>query len=263
MKVYLDLVFILNFLFDFILLIVVGTILRRNASMKRMLFASSVGALSVFTLFLSISSFTLFVIKVVISIVMVLISFGFKTVKYTLRNLFYLYSSSLILGGFLYFLNVTFSYQQKGLVFYHDGLSINFMVLVIFSPIILYAYINQSLHLKNHYANYYQVDIYFKNGVKKTVSAYLDTGNHLVDPYMKRPIILVNKKEIRDLYSENDITLVPFDTLNNHGLLKCVVPLKIYIVGIGFKEKVLIGISDEPIHIDGIDCLLHTKLLEG
>lgn len=263
MKLYLDLIFILNFGFDFILLIVVGVVLRRNAPVKRMLLAAAIGALSIFILFIKVSSLMLFIIKIMISIIMVIVAFKYKSIKYTLRNLFYLYTSSLLLGGFLYFLNVSFSYKQEGLVFYHDGLSINFIILIIFSPIILYAYISQALNLKNNYANYYQVDIYFNNGVRKTVSAYLDTGNKLIDPYLRRPIILVNKKEIMGLYNEDELLLVPFDTLNHHGLLRCVVPEKIYIVGVGFKNKVLVGISEDTIKMDGIDCLLQPKLMEG
>ena len=69
----------------------------------------------------------------------------------------------MILGGFLYFLNVQFSYKQEGLVFYHDGLSINFIFLLIFSPLILYIYIRQGLTLKNNFSNYYKVNLYFNN----------------------------------------------------------------------------------------------------
>lgn len=263
MKIYVDLVFILNFLFDLLLLLVVGTILRRNASIKKIVISAFVGALSIFVLFLEITALQLFFIKILISISMVFIAFGYKGIKYVMRNLFYLYTSSLLLGCFLYFLNITFSYKQQGLLFYHDGFSINFIVLIILSPIILYAYSSQALNLKNNYSNYYQVNLYFRSGMKKMVSAFLDTGNKLIDPYLQRPIILVNRKEIEGLYHEHDVVLVPYDTLNTHGLLTCVIPEKIYIEGIGLKYKVLIGISEETIKMDGIDCLLHTKLMEG
>ena len=84
---------------------------------------------------------------------MVLITFNFKNIRYTLKNLFYLYITSVVLGGFLYFLNIEFSYKQVGLVFYHNGLSINFIVLIIASPIILFAYVKQAIYLKNNYSN--------------------------------------------------------------------------------------------------------------
>ena len=141
------------------------------------------------------------------------------------------------------------------------SISINWIVLLLCSPIVIFAYIKQLINLKNNYSNYYQVNIYFKDGTKKRLSAFLDTGNQLIDPYKKRPIILVNKQEIK--FKEEDLILVPYDTLNNQGLLKCIVPIKIDIIGIGVRNDVLLGIAEKRIKIDGIDCILHTKLLEG
>jgi stage II sporulation protein GA (sporulation sigma-E factor processing peptidase) len=263
MKLYLDIIFLLNFLFDLILLSSVSIILRRNIDFKHLLLGAIIGGLSIFLLFIPLSSLTLFLFKIIISLVMVLVTFGFRDLKYTSRNLFYLYTSSIILGGFLYFLNVEFSYKQEGLIFYHNGLSVNVIVLIFLSPIIIYTYVKQGLLLKNNYANYYEVDLYFKDGTVKKLNAFLDTGNNLVDPYKKRPIILVNEKDINFNYDEYTSLLVPYDSLNNHGLLKCIIIEKIDIVGVGIKRNVLIGISKEKIRIDGINCILHTKLLEG
>lgn len=159
-------------------------------------------------------------------------------------------------------LNVQFSYKQDGLIFYHDGLSINWIVLLIISPLILYLYLKQGLYLKNNYSNYYIVDIYFKDE-KMSVSAFLDTGNKLIDPYLRRPIILVSKKELHGCYNEEDIILVPYESLNHHGILKCIKPDKITILGVGIRKNLLIGIAEEKINIDGIDCILNTELLEG
>ena len=39
-------------------------------------------------------------------------------------------------------------------------------------------------------------------------------------------------------------------------------PEKIFIQGIGFKSNFLIGLSNEKIMIDGVDCILHSKVLE-
>lgn len=262
MKLYLDLILVLNFTFDFLLLLTTSLILKRSVKIRKLLLGSLVGALSIFFLFIDINSITLFFYKIIISILMILISFGYKNIRYTLKNLFYLYITSILLGGFLYFLNVEFSYKQVGLVFYHNGLSINFIVLIILSPIILYAYVKQAKYLKNNYSNYYKVDIYLKEDETVKLTAFLDTGNKLIDPYKKRPIILVNKKCIKNIDNYSKI-LVPYDGINNHGLLECIKVEKIYIHNIGFRTNLLIGISNEIIDIDGVDCILHTKLLEG
>ncbi len=262
MKIYIDLVLFLNFGFDLLLLFSVAIILRRETTLKRLLLASLIGSITILAMFINIDSFSLFLLKIIISLIMVYITFGYKNIKYILKNLFYLYTSSIILGGFLYFLNLQCSYKHKGLVFYFNGLSVNLIVLIILSPIIIYIYTKQLLELKNNYSNYYNIDIYLKNGKIIPTTAFLDTGNKLEDPYQKRPIILLNKELIKIDYKKDKLLLVPYDTINNHGLLKCLIPEKIFIQGIGFKKNFLIGISNEPINIDGIDCILNSKLLE-
>ena len=84
---------------------------------------------------------------------MILVTFKFKNIRYTLKNIVYLYITSIVLGGCLYLLNIEFSYKQVGLVFYHNGLSINFIVLILASPIILFIYVKQAINLKNNYSN--------------------------------------------------------------------------------------------------------------
>ena len=262
MKIYVDLVIILNFLVDLLLLFGVAIILRRQTTLKRLLLGAFVGSITILSMFIELNSIILFFIKIVISIVMSLIVFGYRDIKYTLNNLFYLYTSSIILGGGMYLLNLECSYKHEGLIFYYDRLSINFIVLLIMSPVIIYVYIKQGLNLKNNYSNYYNIDIYLDNGDVVSVTSFLDTGNKLEDPYKKRPIILLNKGIINIDYELVRFLLVPYDSLNNHGLLKCIIPKSIYIQGVGFRNNFLVGISNEEIMIDGVDCILSPKLLE-
>lgn len=159
-------------------------------------------------------------------------------------------------------LELELCYRNEGMLFYHNGLKLNFIVLLFLSPIIIFFYIKQARELKDNYSKYYNIDIYLKDGSISELTAFLDTGNKLVDPYFKRPIILVNKDKISFDYNNENILIVPYDSLNNHGLLKCIVPDKIYIDKIGIKKNFLIGISEDKIIMDGIDCILNTKLLE-
>ncbi len=262
MKIYVDLILILNFTFDFLLLLVVNIILRRNIPLYKIMIGAFIGSLSILFLFFKMSTFTLFILKIVISLIMILITFGYHNLKYLFRNLLYLYTASMILGGFLYFLNVEFSYKQTGLVFYHNGLSINFIFLIIFSPIILYIYIKQAIKLKNTYSNYYQISLFVKSK-KLNLIGYLDTGLTLVDPIKKRPVLLVSKKDLKLDVSDLKTFYIPYQTINEKNILKAIIVDKVEIKGIGIKENVVVGIIEEEIKIDGINCILPEKLLEG
>ena len=87
MKIYLDLIFS----FDFILLLTVSIILRRNTKIIRLILGSIIGSLSTFLLFLNLNNIELFLYKLFISIIMILIIFKYKNIKYTLKNMEYLY----------------------------------------------------------------------------------------------------------------------------------------------------------------------------
>ncbi len=263
MKLYLDLIMILNFLFDFFLLMGVSILLRRNVTIYRLLKGSSFGGVSILFLFFKMNSIELFLLKFIVSVVMVIVSFGYRDLKYTLKNLFYLYTSSLILGGFLYYLNVEFSYKQEGIVFYHSGLSINYIVLIFASPIIIYAYVKQGIYLKHNYSNYYKLNLDFGQGRLLHCSGFLDSGNLLEDPYHHHPIILIDHRKLIYDINEFKMVLVPISTANSSTLLRCIRIPKIEIVGVGIRENVLLGIMEQNITIDGVDVLLHTKLMEG
>ena len=258
MKIYVDLVLLLNLSFDFILLLTVSILLKRKTKIYRLLLGAFFGSISTLLLFFKITSITLFLIKIFISIVMILISFGFKNIKYFFKNMFYLYTSSILLGGFLYLLNIEFSYKNKGLIFFHTGLSINFIILIIISPIILYIYVKQSRSLRNNYNYYHNVTIYLKENTIKCIG-YLDTGNKIRDPYFGRSILFINKNCISNIKDFN--ILVPYNTIGNHGIIKCTIPQEIEVDGSLFK--VLIGISEEDIKIDGVDCILPNIIQEG
>ena len=166
MKIYLDLIWLINFLFDLILLFSVGIILRRNTSLKKIVLGALAGSLTIFVLFIEISSFTLFIIKIIISILMVLITFGYRDIRYIGRNLVYLYITSSVLGGSLYILNNQFSYQNVGLVFYHNKMSPSIIFLFIIAPLIIYIYTKKLKLLRTNYSKYYNISIYFKDGTK-------------------------------------------------------------------------------------------------
>lgn len=261
MKIYVDLILLLNFFLDFLLLLGVNLILKRNVKIIRIILGAIVGALSILALFININSLELFMVKVVISILMILISFGFKNVKYTFNNIVYLYLLSIILGGFLYFINDELSYKNSGLIFFNNGFSINWLMIILSSPIMIFMYVKQVRNQKENLSKYYEVDITFLNGKTKHLTGFLDTGNNLYDPYKKRPIIVI-KKELLDNYKPRCI-LVPCLTINKESLLKCFRIKKIVINNQIIKEDVLVGISDNNFHIDGVDLLLNKKIIKG
>ena len=76
MKIYLDLVFFMNFFFDLLLLLTVKLVLKKKTTWFRIIGGALIGAVSLVMLFLPLNSFTLFVVKILMSIFMIRVTFG-------------------------------------------------------------------------------------------------------------------------------------------------------------------------------------------
>lgn len=255
MKIYIDLIFFLNFTFDFILLLTVSLILKRNVKIKRLLLGALIGSSSLFFLFLPMTNITLFIFKVVISVFMILGTFGFKNKSYFFKNFTYLYLISIILGGFLYFLNIQFSYKNEGLVFFYKGLSINVIFLIVVSPFILYFYVKEMKKLKFHRETNHTVDIYLSSKSKITLDGYLDTGNQLYDPYHHRPILLVSSNLLEIPYEK--AIVVPYQTLEGSGVLKCRKVKKVVIDQSLEFSNVLVAKSTKNFNLGSAEVIIH------
>lgn len=261
MKIYLDLVMIINFVFDFVLLSSVNYILRRNTKVLRLLFSSLIGSLTLFILFIKMNNFILLLYKFFVSVVMLFVAFGYKDIKYMMKNILYFYLVSMLMGGGIYFLNSQFNYSSDGFKFTSKGLYNSYGVMLILGMFLFFKYMKSLKGLKTDYSNYYKCKIYFDEENKLELNAFLDTGNKLEDPYSKRSIVLIHEdrmvksKDIKPIY-------VPYNSLNNHGLLTCYKAERIEIMGKSFANF-LVGVSEENFFIDGIDCIINSKVMEG
>lgn len=250
--VYVDLLVIQDLIYNYIILLAVGILLTRKTNINKIFLSSVVGTIPIVFLFLNINQQLMFVISFIFSLIMSCISFSYRDIIYTIKNVFYMYMTSIFIAGSIYLINVNFLPTINNYL-------LNVIILIIIAPIITYIYLKSISKLKNNYFNYYKVDIYLKEQKEITVTAFLDTGNKLIDPYKRRPIILL-KKDLVDI-GKQKILLVPYNTVNNSDLLECIVPHKIYIHNVGYQTNFLIGLMDE-VNIEGVDCILNQKLLE-
>ena len=242
MIIYIDLLILLNFIYDFLIIKVVSIVLKRNTNNKKIIISCLVGEISILFLLLNFNYVILIFNKIILAIIINIIAFNYKNFKYTLLNIIYFYMISIILGGFIYFL-----YLNK----------VNYIVIMFLVPIILLVYIIQET-IKIKYQQYYKVVITLNNNHKLNVTGYLDTGNTLKSPMTLKPIIVINKEIIQDNNIKNPI-YIPIKTINNINLMKCI---KIKYIEINNKKisNILLGISENKIEIDGVDCLLNNSL---
>lgn len=250
--IYIELLVIEDLLINYVILYATGIALNRITRFNKIFFAATIGTISLIFLFCNLHNYIINIISFLFSIAMSLIAFSYKDIIYTIKNIIYMYLISIFLAGSIYLINTNYLPQINNYL-------LNVISLLIISPIITYIYIKSISKIKINNSNYYQIDIYLKDKPKITVTAFLDTGNKLIDPYTKKPIILISKHKIT--CKINNPILVPYNTIDNHGLLKCYRIEKIYIHKVGYRKKVLIAPINE-IGIEGADCILNGQLLE-
>lgn len=236
---YIELIYILNFLLDYMILYGTKRLLKINTTIKRLILASLIGSLTTNILFISINSISLFIIKVIVSIIMNLVAFKKENL---IKNTLYFYLISIIIGGSIYLLDIKTAYLK-------------IIILIVIPPLIIYLYIKENTNYKLNYKDKYIVKITVENKVYN-LEGFVDTGNHLKDPVTKKSVILVNLE-----LPLNKVLYIPYKALNTEGIIPCIKPEKIEIDN-KIITNCLIGIAKDKITIPGINCILPNKLKE-
>lgn len=240
MKIYIELVFIVNFLLDFIILYGTKKLLKLNKSNKRLLLASIIGSLSTIIIFLKITNIILIILKILLSLILIIVSFGKSNI---IVNTFYFYLISIIVGGTIYLFDL-----NKNLYF-------NYLILIILSPIIICLLIKELNKHRLNINDKYLVEITISKK-KYKLEGFIDTGNRLSSPIKKEPVILVNLK-----INYNKVIYIPYKALNTEGIIPCIKPDKIMINNKQIKNY-LVGLATDKFTIDNVNCILPNKLKE-
>lgn len=238
--IYIEDILLLNFIIDYLLLYTLNNLLKLNTKKIRIILSSLFGTISLILLFTIKNNLFLFITKLIISIIMVLISFKYKNIKKLIKETVYFYILSFFLGGIIFYLKT----EEM----------ISYSVIILLIPSIIKIYYKFEENLKETIKTKYKVNIYLNNGNILFLTGYMDSGNTLVEPYSNKKVIIINEKVDEKFF------LVPYKTINSESLLKCFVPKRVYIENIGERNDIVVGISN--LKMNNFDCLLNYKLME-
>lgn len=257
MVVYLDLVFIVNFLFDLVILYTCSKVLKIYVKIWRLVLGSFVGSLTIFSLFLNFNSVTLFIYKIIVSLFIIIVSFGKRNL---LKKIYYFYFVSIIIGGFIYFVKIQLSYTNTGLVFTKSNISISLFIYFFASLFMLYSYLKQINFFKVR-RNMIHVVTMIINGKTYKYNGYIDTGNSLYDPFKKRPVLILYDDSF---VLESKYIYVSYNTLDSSGVIPCVKIDNLYIDNDRINKEFLLGIANKCFKIRNVDAniILHKDLLD-
>ncbi|MBR3882428.1 MAG: sigma-E processing peptidase SpoIIGA [Clostridia bacterium] len=271
MTIYLDIVFLENFLLNFIIIFSTSLITKSKTTLFKMVITSAFGSLFSISeyIYFGIKENEKFIFKFVLSIVMINMTFGFKKKK-LLFNLVVFYLVSLSFGG-LSFATLFFINSEKIIIKNDMFLGISLLESIVIASIICFVLILVLIVCLKIYekkkSELIEIEI-INNGKTHKVMALYDTGNLLKEPITQKDVIIVEKGELYDICDNNfldsikDILngkwigdensnykfcLIPFSSLGNeNGILIGFKPdyIKVNIEEEIFKNEVFVGIYD-------------------
>lgn len=238
---YLDVLWLVNLLLNYAMLLLTAKIFRRFPGVKRLFLGALLGALAVPVLLLRHYPAIPLAGTLIIPVIMVFIVF--RPVRW-LDLLFMwltLFLVSFMAGGAVYALSTMLSRGEHGAL--GPGNLAGLLIMVCLALYLLLGILRPYLEEKK-WQKLYRVNMSIVwRGKEKVVAAYLDTGNRLRDPFSQRPVIIINFRSLEGLLPspvyqtlgdkdnepwvalqdlEDDsqagcFTLVPFNSLGEQG----------------------------------------------
>lgn len=303
MSIYLDVIWLLNFSFDLFLLLLTAIALKRKIFKIRILLAALLGSSIVIMMFTPLAAIATHPIgKMMISMLMVWLAFGFKRFRYFFQSLLTFYFVTFMVGGGMigahYFLQAEMSYLDGVLMTNTTGFGhpISWLFVLIGFPLIWVFSRNRIEGLEAKKIKFDQiVNVTIRvESTELLLKGLVDSGNQLFDPITRSPVMIIDTLKVREKLPEqlvnqaiqDDVMKSISDSRNEgHAWEHRVRIIPYRVVGrenqflLGFKpDEVLIETKTEKITVhktivglnrtklsseDEYDCIVHPKMLQS
>lgn len=220
MVVYLDTLLLVNFIVNYFLLDITSQTVKVPSKNRNLVLSSFLGSLYVIALlYPKAAVFTTLPFKIAVSIAMILICFKQRDIIVNLKitGIFILYS--MLLAGVCFYLKISegndpeFSSVIYSFSFPYEWLLISLMIVYL----IIHRLVVFIKDRRDISTLIYIVDI-VTNENKKSVKAFLDTGNELREPATNLPVIIVEKEAMLDINLEKyDKFYIPYQVVNGYS----------------------------------------------
>lgn len=260
MVIYMDMLFLENFILDFIILYVTGLISKNKIKFLKLIFGSALGAIYVVMYyFIKINVYSNIIIKLLLSIIMIYISFVPTNFKEMLKLTVFFYLTSFVFGGAA--LSVIYMLNSRRITIKNGILIGNYTIRTIFIGVVI-ACIVTIIAFKFVKAKFSKNDLFCNiiikiNNKQIKTKAMLDTGNFLKDPITNIPVVVVEytvlydmvPKEILDNIEDilgGDLEKIPENIKNEYMSKLKVIPFS----SLGKQNGMLLGLKADGLIVD-------------
>ncbi len=222
-ELYIDVFFLVNFMMDYLLLLIVKRMLKCSATHGNICIGSCLGSLltcMIVILPIPYASVKIFIFHTGISFLMLKIGLRIQGKSEYMRGMIGLYIAGFLLGGVFEFLH---QYVRIGSLFFGIAVLSYYVVQGIWSFVSI-------LHRFTSY--HCSVTLFFAEG-ECTVDALIDTGNCLSDPVSGAPVCILEKEKANKYISNEKISSlrkIPFCSVGeSRGMLPVMEIEKMYV----------------------------------
>ena len=260
MTVYLDIIFLENFILNCIILYAVSLVIKEKAGCIKLIIASLIGASYVIIYYLiNFQSKWNLIFKIILSVVMVYISFMPKSFKEFIKQITFFYLVSFVFGGsslgVIYMVNAGKISIRNGIIVGNYTLKTIFIGVILAFTIITVAFkfVKNRISKKDLFCN---IKIII-NQSKINVKAVIDTGNFLKEPITNIPVIIVEKDILRNFVPKEilenienilggDLKNIPENIQNEYMSKLKVIPFS----SLGKQNGMLLGIKADGVVVE-------------
>ena len=263
MTIYIDVILIENLLMNYIILFATAIILKIQIKQIRLVIGSLIGAIyTIISYISSLKIYSNFFLKLILSIIIIYISFNPKNLKKLSKFTLIFYLTSFVFGGvafaLIYIVKPQDILKNNGLVLNSKSLRLIFGSAIIAFIVIIIGFktVKNKISAKDMYC-----DIQIKiNNKKIETKAMIDTGNFLKEPITNTPVIVVEHtllyecipKEILNHVEDilgGDFNEIPESIKKEYISRLKVIPFS----SLGKQNGMLLGIKPEKVIIKNED----------
>lgn len=201
MVIYIDVLFIVNLVINYFILLAVSQLLGRNDKRIRLLLGAVLGSVYSCLMFFPHLEFLFSAgLKLLLSITIVLVAYKVRSIRVFLKLIAYFYVISMLFGGIVFAVAQFFAPPAmvvKNGVTYLD-ISPVLLILTSAAAYVIITFFSRMLHKKTQSQNLYKVKIELNNN-QAVMTALFDTGNDLRDAVSGSPVMVVEYRRVEKL----------------------------------------------------------------
>ncbi len=289
--VYVDILVVTNFIADYFLLLLTAALSSNEVKRWRLFLGAGVAAISSLLIFAPEMSLAVEIfVKLAVSLVIVLVAFGFVNIRRYIKAVLVFYAANAVLAGGAMLVWSIFSPRglivRNGAVFYN--ISPIVLIVTCAAVYLISLVISKMIVRRQSRGKEYSVALEFE-GKKAQVRGIVDSGNMLRDAISGSPVIVCDFDKVSCLldselceimqkqnfelgfYSaitnsryKNRFRVIPFESVGGSGVMAALVMDRAVITSAGEKREIpdiIVAVTHKKIAGGEFDVLLNPELI--